>query len=673
MKRLLTTLAAAIGLAASTFAATIDLSTVTANTTIPDSTTLTGTLYGNITLTIATGATVTLSGVSIYSSSGAGLQCESATIILADGTSSTVEGSGDYPGIYVRQGGGLTIRGSGSLTVRSNGNGAGIGGGYNNSCGAITINGGTITATGGQNAAGIGSGSMARCGNIAITGGTVKSSGGYGAAGIGCGLGSQCGGIAITGGTVESSGGDKAAGIGGGLGNAGGGGGAGASAGCGNITITKDVARVTAIKGNDAPNSIGAGYNSNCGTVTIGGVVGAITESPYTFYGEDIDLSALSGDIIVSDGRTLTGTLGGNYKVSIADGATVTLRNATIDGVNNSSYKWAGITCVGNATIILEGANTVKGFYDEYPGIYVPVGSTLIIKGDGSLDASSNNWGAGIGGGYACDCGNIVVRGGNITAMCVHGAAGIGGGYNKTCGDIYIEGGTVNATGGNNGAAGIGGGGGSKASCGNITITKGVTSVTATKDEGSTNSIGNGNTGICGTVTIGGVVTGPITESPYTYPDPSDIVDLSSLTGSYTAKDGEFLRGTTTYPLTIPGGATVVVNGVSITGAGGGAANPAPAFAADGKAATTEFVKGAGGKWTLTTFAELDNDALGKDIADGQIKVYAADTLEGLKTASPLSSGVTLKEKKSAVKTTLEVTPPDLSAPAQFFQVKFGE
>ena len=111
---------------------------------------------------------------------------------------------------------------------------------------------------------------------------------------------------------------------------------------------------------------------------------------------------------------------------------------------------------------------------------------------------------------------------------------------------------------------------------------------------------------------------------------------------------------------------------MEVTGAGG-AALPAPAFAADGKAATAEFVKGEGGKWTLTTFAELDNDALGKDVTDGQIKVYAADTPEGLKTASPLSSGVTLKEKKSAVKTTLEVTPPDPSAPAQFFQVKFGE
>ena len=99
---------------------------------------------------------------------------------------------------------------------------------------------------------------------------------------------------------------------------------------------------------------------------------------------------------------------------------------------------------------------------------------------------------------------------------------------------------------------------------------------------------------------------------------------------------------------------------------------PAPAFAAGGKAATTEFVKGANGKWTLTTFAEMSNDALGKDVANGQIKVYAAPTVEGLNNASPMTSGVTVKEKKSAVKTTIEVTPPQ-GAQSQFFKVKFGE
>ena len=55
------------------------------------------------------------------------------------------------------------------------------------------------------------------------------------------------------------------------------------------------------------------------------------------------------------------------------------------------------------------------------------------------------------------------------------------------------------------------------ASCGTITITDGVTSVTATKGAYASYSIGPGTAGKCGTITIGGKVTGPISESPYTY------------------------------------------------------------------------------------------------------------------------------------------------------------
>ena len=81
---------------------------------------------------------------------------------------------------------------------------------------------------------------------------------------------------------------------------------------------------------------------------------------------------------------------------------------------------------------------------------------------------------------------------------------------------------------------------------------------------------------------------------------------------------------------------------------------------------------GENGKWTLTTFAEMSNDALGADVADGQIRVYAALTVEGLDAATPLTGGVTVKEKKSAVKTVIEVTPSG-NPPSQFFKVKFGE
>ena len=241
--------------------------------------------------------------------------------------------------------------------------------------------------------------------------------------------------------------------------------------------------------------------------------------------GWDGDLSAippfvLESDghtVIVPDGMTLYGTLDGEtqpYKIVIADGATVTLADATINGVVDLNNKWAGITCEGNATIILKDGttNTVKGFHAYYPGIYVPGDAddatnnkTLTIKGEaegtGKLTASSNNNGAGIGGGCMIPCGNIVILGGDITAIGgSNGAAGIGCGYiNSNCGDITISGGTVTASGGEN-AAGIGGAFAS--SCGNITISGGT--VDAFGGAYGCVGIGSGSDGFCGSITISG-------------------------------------------------------------------------------------------------------------------------------------------------------------------------
>lgn len=238
-----------------------------------------------------------------------------------------------------------------------------------------------------------------------------------------------------------------------------------------------------------------------------------------------IDLLTLGGNFTATHGEVLCGTLGGNYKVSIAAGAIVTLDDVIINGDNPVSYPWAGITCEGDATIILKGANTVKGFYAYYPGIYVPEGSTLTILGDGSLNASSNGYGAGIGGGTDINCGNIRIDGGTITAQGGELCAGIGAGgsddTNVTCGTITITGGKVTAVGGST-AAGIGSGGMVdyySSTCGDITIASTVESVTATKGgEFAPYSIGPGFGGSCGTVTIGGVETGSISTSPYTYP-----------------------------------------------------------------------------------------------------------------------------------------------------------
>ena len=94
--------------------------------------------------------------------------------------------------------------------------------------------------------------------------------------------------------------------------------------------------------------------------------------------------------------------------------------DATINGVNNSSYEWAGLTPLGDATIVLKGTNTVKGFYEDYPGILAPENYTLTIKGTGSFTASPSyesqddlerSGVAGIGGvHYTQHSGNIVIE-----------------------------------------------------------------------------------------------------------------------------------------------------------------------------------------------------------------------------------------------------------------------
>ena len=467
---------------------------------------LTGTGGANTHVTIADGATVTLSGVNITaitnnsSHQWPGISClGNATIVLGGSTTNTVKGGYQSSGIYVPEYKTLTLQGSGTLNATGSQKAAGIGSSYGNSCGNITINSGTVNATGGQWAAGIGSGcENSSCGSIYINGGTVAATGGEDAAGIG-------------------SGSDRSD--------------------CWHIRIYNTVTQVTATKGTNCNNAIGAGRgNSTCQSVTIGDVeTGFITQSPfvtfpytvafdanggtnsmssqsfmynvaqnlfgnffsrtnYEFVGwatsadgpkvyDDeqsvnnltatsgatvtlyakwkwipivVTLTTESGEVLLQDGDMFNGTGGANTHVTIADGATVTFSGVNItDIANNSGHQWAGITCLGDATIVLAGGttNNVKGGYLN-SGIYIPESKTLTLQGSGTLNATGSEYAAGIGGGYG-------------------------------------------------------------QSCGNITLAHGVT-VTATKGAYGDYAIGAGT---CGTVKIGGVKTGPIAQSPFiTYP-----------------------------------------------------------------------------------------------------------------------------------------------------------
>lgn len=193
-----------------------------------------------------------------------------------------------------------------------------------------------------------------------------------------------------------------------------------------------------------------------------------------------INLSTINADYEAQNGDMLTGKLAANHKISIAAGAIVTLNAVSINYDDTPALygSFAGITCLGSATIIVSGTNYVKGLSSGYPGIFVPSGSTLTITGDGTLFAEGHENGAGIGSGRS-----------DIDAV-------------KNCGNIVIQGGTIWSTGGT-GAAGIGSGAGTDenpSSCGNITIKSSVTQVYATPGSGA-EPIGRGDHSTCGTVT----------------------------------------------------------------------------------------------------------------------------------------------------------------------------
>ena len=216
----------------------------------------------------------------------------------------------------------------------------------------------------------------------------------------------------------------------------------------------------------------------------------------------EINLSGVTTDTVALNGDILTDTLRSKVKISIADRATVTLKDLYIVGVNWASTPWAGITCQGDAIIVLEGNNHIEPFHLGYPGIYIPENKTLIIRGDGFLDIRGRT-SAAIGAGDDAACGNIQIEGGTINAYGytenVAWGAGIGGSRGADCGTITIKGGTVNAYGGNY-SPGIGSG--RRHRCGKITITSGVKSVVARKGDDAPNSIGAGKDGSCDGVTI---------------------------------------------------------------------------------------------------------------------------------------------------------------------------
>lgn len=201
-----------------------------------------------------------------------------------------------------------------------------------------------------------------------------------------------------------------------------------------------------------------------------------IEEQPTKPKQQLVFLEDLTTDYVVQDGCVISG-IAGSCRLTIADKATVVLCGVDITNIpNRFTHAYAGITCAGDATIILaEGTtNKVMGGYENYPGIYVPEGKTLTIKGSGTLESSSQGWSAGIGGGKDLACGNIVIEEGTIIAEGGANAAAIGSGWLGSCGDIVIRPTVTRVTLIRKRGGGIAIGAGKDATCGRVTIADGA-------------------------------------------------------------------------------------------------------------------------------------------------------------------------------------------------------
>lgn len=256
------------------------------------------------------------------------------------------------------------------------------------------------------------------------------------------------------------------------------------------------------------------------------------TYSKELTYVTETDISTLTGvSYTAKNGAILTGTYDGSTRLKIDDDATVYFRNMTISISR-------GVECQGNATIILEGDNSVTSTNAGRPGITVDNVGSLTIRGKGSLSVNGAAAAPGIGGSLN-NHGNIIIEDGIITAIGGQYGAGIGGGSSTDCGDITITGGTVTAIGGDN-AAGIGAGRGNASRthglCGNITISGGT--VTAKHGSGASYDVGSGVNGYSGLINISVPVGNGSGGSAST-----SMIDLSGISGEYTAPHGVILTG----------------------------------------------------------------------------------------------------------------------------------
>lgn len=203
---------------------------------------------------------------------------------------------------------------------------------------------------------------------------------------------------------------------------------------------------------------------------------------------EKIDMSRESDAFRISqEGVYIITGANSKHGITVSAGvhATIILQNANLCDPENMGVAFH-IAEDCHITVILEGTNILHSGR-EMAAIQSRKNSVLIIKGDGKLIAYGGEGAAGIGCGYATECGDIIIESGTIEAYA---------GYQHE-------------TSWRAGSAGIGGAGqytGRKSKCGNITITGGK--IIAKCDKGNWD-IGPSDQGTCGNVKVNENVIAP--------------------------------------------------------------------------------------------------------------------------------------------------------------------
>ncbi|MDR2196485.1 MAG: hypothetical protein LBO07_00765, partial [Coriobacteriales bacterium] len=461
---------------------------------------------------------ITINGISVTSSVAGeptfALQSDAGVALTLAGASSLTQAvtnlsNDNNAALNVPAGTSLSISGTGSLTATGGFRSAGIGGGFDQAGGTITIRDATVTATGDNSAAGIGGGRNGAGGDITVYSGTVIAEGGDSGAGIGGGAGGGGGTITIEGGNVTAEGGADAAGIGGGSNGTGHGG-----------TITIEGGTVTATGGESGAGIGGGGDGGAGGDIDISGTADITATGGDYAAGIGGGYEGAGGDITISGAANVTATggenaagIGGGHNGS---GGTVNITGGTVTATGGESgagigggYGQAGdtIAITGGIIIATGGGGDGAGIGGGYGG----AGGDITISGTADVTATGGyDDGAGIGGGEGGAGGAVTIEGGSVKATGGEFGAGIGGGFNGDGGTIAISGGTVNAASGEFGGAGIGGGAssGGAGDGGNITITGGkvvATGVTSDdEDSGGGAGIGGGVNSSGGTIAISG-------------------------------------------------------------------------------------------------------------------------------------------------------------------------